>query len=712
TRPPAQRSHLVDRSLALENHRLTIVSGPAGSGKSTLLTGWYGRLQRAGASPAWFTFDRRRISLPSALERLAGSLRESLGVRQPRNNDPELDLLCINDSVPAASRVLFLDDIGFVEQPIVEDLVEFMITLPGPAWRIVAAGRRPLRAPLSLAQRHEVRAIGAAQLRLATEAVAEVVATYRPDLTESEISTLAEQLGGWAAGAHLVGQALAAPAVGGERIDGSHIEIADYLETEVFSGLRPRDQDFLVRSSILDQPTAEGCRAVTADHFSAARLAALGRQHAFLTVDDDGAGYSWMPMARDFLRAKLPAEATLQARRRALNWTVETRMFGEAIEHAVELEDWDGAVNVLLDAGLDILITPSPARIVSLTRSLPVEVLEQEAGVAVVAAAATWALGGEEWAAVDDWLDFADAHARGRPPAGASSLRSAIDIARASFGSITSPQRRRLAQRALDEIPSEATIWRALALAAKGTAAHLDGEPFVARDALVDCLRLRDALVDEKPDGVGSLVVKSALGTLALLELDSDESARAEALLSAGALVPSSLPSRNLGTGTAKLARARCAFARTRSQPAIDDMATVGDGALVSEVRVLAFLAAAAASWELHNEDDSGRFLAEAERQMDSLNEPGRLLRQWQADVIRQLQRREVEGAAAGAALTEREVEVLRLLDSELSRREIAGNLFLAHNTVKTYIQRLYQKLGVSSRPAAVAEARDRGWLP
>lgn len=712
TRPPAQRSRLVDRSLTLENHRLTIVSGPAGSGKTTLLSGWYEQLLRAGLMPAWFSFDRRRASLPSAFEQLAGSLGQAVGTQQPRSGDAEADLLRINDRVPAACRVLFLDDVGFVEQPIVEDLVEFMVALPGPAWRIVGAGRRPLRAPLSLAQPHEVRAIGATQLRLGTEAVAEVVSSYRPDLTESEIATLTEQLGGWAAGAHLAGQALAARPIGDELIDGSHIEIADYLETEVFSGLRPRDQDFLVRSSILDQPTADGCRAVTADHFSAARLAALGRQHAFLTVDEDGTGYSWIPMAREFLRAKLPAEATIQARRRAWNWTVETGRFGEAIEHAVELKDWDGAVDVVLDAGLDVLTDPSPARIVSLARSLPVEVLEQEAGVAVVAAAATWALGDDEWATVDDWLDFAEVQARGRPPAAASSLRSAIDIARASFGSIASPQRRRLAERALDEIPVEATIWRALALAARGTAAHLDGEPLVARDSLLDCLRVHDALIDENPDGVGSLVVKSALGTLALLELDSDESARAEALLSAVAVIPSDLPYRSLGTGTASLARARCAFARTRSQSAVDDMARVGDAALLSEVRVLAHLTAAAASCELGHEDDSARYVAEAESQLDHLDEPGRLLFQRRAEVIRQLERCEAERTASGADLTDREVEVLRLLDTELSRREIAGDLFLAHNTVKTYIQRLYQKLGVSSRPAAVAEARDRGWLP
>ena len=41
----------------------------------------------------------------------------------------------------------------------------------------------------------------------------------------------------------------------------------------------------------------------------------------------------------------------------------------------------------------------------------------------------------------------------------------------------------------------------------------------------------------------------------------------------------------------------------------------------------------------------------------------------------------------------------------------IAESLFLAPSTVKTHVQRLYEKLGVSDRAAAVAEAMRRGLL-
>jgi LuxR family transcriptional regulator, maltose regulon positive regulatory protein len=56
--------------------------------------------------------------------------------------------------------------------------------------------------------------------------------------------------------------------------------------------------------------------------------------------------------------------------------------------------------------------------------------------------------------------------------------------------------------------------------------------------------------------------------------------------------------------------------------------------------------------------------------------------------------------------LTEREVEVLRLLAAGRSNAEMAGQLFVEQSTVKTHLIHLYSKLGVHSRTQAVARAR------
>jgi LuxR family maltose regulon positive regulatory protein len=62
-------------------------------------------------------------------------------------------------------------------------------------------------------------------------------------------------------------------------------------------------------------------------------------------------------------------------------------------------------------------------------------------------------------------------------------------------------------------------------------------------------------------------------------------------------------------------------------------------------------------------------------------------------------------------ALSRGEVRVLRYLQTNLSAREIAGELSITVNTVKTHQRHLHQKLGARSRTQAVEQARALGLL-
>ncbi|RAV11372.1 DNA-binding response regulator [Mycolicibacterium sp. GF69] len=64
-----------------------------------------------------------------------------------------------------------------------------------------------------------------------------------------------------------------------------------------------------------------------------------------------------------------------------------------------------------------------------------------------------------------------------------------------------------------------------------------------------------------------------------------------------------------------------------------------------------------------------------------------------------------------GPTLSPREREVLSLIATGASIPAMAKQLFLAPSTVKTHVQRLYEKLGVNDRGAAVAEAMRRKLL-
>ena len=57
--------------------------------------------------------------------------------------------------------------------------------------------------------------------------------------------------------------------------------------------------------------------------------------------------------------------------------------------------------------------------------------------------------------------------------------------------------------------------------------------------------------------------------------------------------------------------------------------------------------------------------------------------------------------------LTEREIQVLRLLNTELSIPEIAGELIIGVSTVRSHVKNIYAKLGVHSRYEAIAKAKE-----
>ena len=66
----------------------------------------------------------------------------------------------------------------------------------------------------------------------------------------------------------------------------------------------------------------------------------------------------------------------------------------------------------------------------------------------------------------------------------------------------------------------------------------------------------------------------------------------------------------------------------------------------------------------------------------------------------------------SGDRLTAREGQVLALVSRGQSNAAIGRELFIAEATVKTHLLRVFAKLGVDDRTAAVTVARERGWLP
>jgi LuxR family maltose regulon positive regulatory protein len=107
---------------------------------------------------------------------------------------------------------------------------------------------------------------------------------------------------------------------------------------------------------------------------------------------------------------------------------------------------------------------------------------------------------------------------------------------------------------------------------------------------------------------------------------------------------------------------------------------------------------------------DPGALVAEARGILRHCADPGPVVTTWLAEEQRAAAARtRQEGLIE--PLTDREFAILRLLPAPASLRQLAAELFIAPNTLKTHLRAIYRKLGAESREEAVIRARERGLI-
>lgn len=694
-RPDCQSSTFRARA-ELGAESLTLVNGPAGSGKSTLLAGWYAQLERSSEHLAvWIDLDTAQFR-----DRPVAQILE-------RTTDSGKSSTPLISFVDGADR-LNSDDLAAIAG------------LAGATTRFVLASRSDLDPPI---EARDVRIVGPEELRLSDDDVRRTISSACPDLSDGSLDTLVARLDGWGAGIGIVANILATesesdPNRFAQHFSGRDRDIVDYFETEMMSGLDPADRDFLVRTSALVQPDGPASDALLQTRWSHERLARLTSSSMLVAASSDGR-FRWMPLARDFLLLRLEQigdGCRREQHERLLGYFRAEHRHSEAIAQAAELGNHECVVEIAGGAGLNIASSLEHGGVIEWLERVPADVIKQHSEVALTAAAALWFTHGDRAAAlIDDWLSFAESAVNGGTITDAVSRESAICAARAAFVDADSDHRVRLAEKAFAiEGPAESS-WAALAASAAGVSSYLADDSKAARRWLTEGLRIANKLGDTNQYWASKRMTGAALATLALIEADRGEFERGEAFVAAGYMSRELHNAERIGGGLAPLAKALHDLHRSPDGDCAQAIATLRDvshSAKISQVGVLAHLEVVRVEATSGSTAAAAAEFIEVSRRIEQLDAPGRLIVRRYAAMERLLeQRTNVPNGTFDTELTEREEEVLRLLDSELTRREIGEHLYLAHNTIKTYVQRVYQKLGVSSRPAAIAVARKRGWL-
>ncbi len=708
---------------------LTLIVAPAGWGKSTLVASWLAHDQ---ITAGWVSLDggdddpKRfwRYLLLAADQ--AGSAAGAAALRRldAAGSDVLRDVLptFVNELTSSdAPLVLVLDDYHLVTSAQVHTSVATLLGHCPPQLHLMLITRADPPLPLSrLRVREDLAELRAEDLRFsAGEALEFFGDRLETQLSERDVLRLLARTEGWAAGLQLAALRLrgrADPSAFIERFTGADWHIVNYLGDEVLTSQTPLVREFLLVTSVLNRMCAPLCDALTGRADSAELISEIHRANLFLIpLDDEHRWFRYHHLFGGLLRHELASTAPERPsvlHRRAAQWYADHGDGAEAIGHAIASGD-DSLSTQLVAAHWRQPFNAGQLETVRMwLDALPAELVAADASLS---AARVWvALDTGRLEEVGAALDAAEAS--GPPDTHLMVLRALDMYKTGDVGGAAG----RLREISLSDDPFVATVHRLV----EGISSMWLGDAGRARELLTEAARRAEG-------DHNRLAYIYAEGCLALLAVNREDLALAGSLvLDAESAVGQTLSDSHFVAMFPALAGARLGLKRAdwagarRAAAAAVELGRRGAGRVELAAALLTAAAvgticpppgtpgtpgsAAAAPDAVHI--DPGAMLGEARGIVRHCADPGPLVTTWLAEEQRaEAMRTRQEGLIE--PLTDRELTILRLLPAPSTLRELASELFVAPNTLKTHLRAIYRKLGVESRQEAVIRAHDRGLI-
>jgi LuxR family maltose regulon positive regulatory protein len=714
-RAPALPTRLVRRSRLDElldagvdgPARLLLVSAPAGSGKSTLVAAWAAgrpealawlQAEEGDSDPArfWAGFVR---SIGQALHPTTGELMPIIVGSQGD------DAIVVPALVNALLRrtdplIVVVDDYHLVDDATVHRGMERLVDLCPDHVSLVLATR--MDPPFRLGRlrvRQQLAEVRGEDLRFAADEAPGLLGAGGGSLDTGQVDQLCDRTEGWAAGLVLAGLSLDRATDRQAFIDafrGDDHLVVEYLRDELLASVDAEHRRRLLETSVLDQLTGGLVDAITGGADGARWLTATADGNQLLVgLDRTGTWFRYHHLLRDLLRLEaardLP-ERIPDLHARAATWFEAQGEHGEAVAHRLAAGDRQGAAALMVFHGRHLLRTGQIATL----RSLLEEIGDPVAGDTACSLLYGWCdyLDGR-YDEASGWIETALAAA---PPEFDRTIVTSLTISiLLAQGDVTAA----LAEAKEISLAAAERAFADLANAVGATYAWA-GRPAEARAAL-------QVSVDLSPIEGATTTNTLALMYLAVVALEDGTTADAHA-----AATTAIETAAGWGLTTYHgIAPAHAIRARTSEDPTVardEARHALGLARLASTPLHLGYVLTLCGDTLADLDDPLGpSLLAEARAILDGCPDPGVVGRR-----LARVESRHHLGAAVPPPvgglvepLTDRELAVLRYLPTTMSQREIAAELYVSLNTVKTHCRAIYRKLGVGDRKAAIHVARE-----
>ena len=293
---------------------------------------------------------------------------------------------------------LVLDDYHFVQSPLIHEGITFLLEHRPSCLHLVVATRADPPVPLALFRgKGTILELRADDLRFSLDEACDLQNVLEaPALSGDDVQALNAKAEGWAVGLKMALLSLKREANVSEFIasfTGTQRYIMDYLIEEVLQRQAPEVRDFLLRTSVLDRLSGPLCDAVTGRSDGQEILMVLEKANLFImSLDETRQWYRYEHLFDELLRHHLKTElgraASCEAHRRASDWYAANGFPVEAINHALEAQEWETALALLL-ADNPVVVYGGPATCHWL-RQIPEEVVWAHPAAFVYYA---WAIG-------------------------------------------------------------------------------------------------------------------------------------------------------------------------------------------------------------------------------------------------------------------------------------------------------------------------------
>ncbi|MBE2200762.1 MAG: AAA family ATPase [Anaerolinea sp.] len=716
---------------------LTLVSAPAGYGKSTLLAEWITAHQ---GQAAWLSLDDRDNNplrfwkyFVAALQTVSKSLGQAAlqMLELAQHFDPQLFLTALVNDVAICDHpvILILDDYHVIANADIHATLNALLAHSPPSLHLVIATRTDPPLPLSrLRVRGQMTEVRIADLRFSTaEATLFLNGLMNLALDAADVRALETRTEGWIAGLQLAALSLQ------DRADvhtfiqaftGSQHLVLEYLVEEVLTRQPESLQQFLLETAILQQMCASLCNAVTESGQSDHALADLQRRNLFvIPLDGEHYWFRYHHLFAEFLKSHLKrtrADELPALHRRAAAWFQANNYPEDALHHAFAIPDYAYVSRLVIDNWRRIYHTGRLDTAVQWLESLPGDLLRQSPPLGVAYCWTLFIRG--DYDRIDAYLD---------------DITQAFDqMATAGKLPVDHPE--------YNIIVQQVVLLRAIVMRNRGDVAAAIAE---IEQLLPTVATFRQTLGQMVVD-MGYTACYSQMGYNYMAANDLDRAAdflsrvspHARGCGNFFALAHATMEYAQISLAQGRIEQAEkiCRYELSLAeQPAYADYPAFGLIQLA-----LADVLRAKKAWEeaetllnqgLETARRSGHeyYLAQgyliAARLHHAQGKPAQarddvrqaeqiaahIRNRFLDDAIAQtrqtLERKALPTQPLLEPLSERELEVLRLICAGKSNQEIADELFLALNTVKRHANNLYGKLGVSRRAQAIIEARRLG---